>query len=268
MATAVPAGGFSPAGPMPLPSGTFGAVPPTYAAPTAYPGLPPGAVFVPSTIVRDRDRTVTGLLLLVIGIALSWIPYLSFLGGILALIGIILVFLGRRAYGPEHHRYVVAGGALFVITILATVGLTIGLVVALLGQVTVTGNSVSLASGALQSDFQVFFIGAAVVGILGGLSRVILVYGLSDKTTRILLWGGFVASIVLSIVILAVLYPQIVNAVNQATSGSTVNTGPIDNLQNESTLLGLINILPAFLFAWAYWRCREEAIRRTASPTY
>jgi hypothetical protein len=157
---------------------------------------------------------------------------------------------------------------LFVISILATVGLTIGLVVALLGQVTVTGTSVSLASGALQSDFQVFFIGAAVVGILGGLSRVILVYGLSDQTTRILLWAGFFASIVLSIVILAVLYPQIVNAVNQATSGSTVNTGPITNLQNESTLLGLTNVLPAFLFAWAYWRCREAAIARTASPTY
>jgi hypothetical protein len=219
-------------------------------------------------IVRDRDRTVTGLLLLVIGIALSWIPYISFIGFILALIGIILVILGRRAYGPEHHRYVVVGGVLFVIAILATVGLTIGLVVALIGQVTVTGSSVSLASGALQSDFEAFFIGAAVVGILGGLSRVILVYGLSDRTTRILLWAGFAVSVALSLIVLLVLYPQIVTAVNQATSGSTINNTPLTNLQTESTLLGLSNVLPALLFAWAYWRAREQAVVRMASPTY
>jgi len=268
VATAVPSGPPPPMGQAPLPSSAAGPPPLTFLAPTYYPGVPPGTVFVPSTIVRDRDRTVTGLLLLVIGIALSWIPYVSFLGAILAFVGIILVILGRFAYGEEHHRYVVAGGVLFVVTILASVGLAIGLVAALAGQVTVSGSSVSLESGALQSDFQAFFIGAAVVGIIGGLSRVIMVYGLSDRTTRILLWAGFVSSIALSIVVLLILYPQIVNAVNQATSGSTVNTGPITNLQTEATLLGLTNILPSLLFAWAYWRVREEAINRTASPAY
>lgn len=210
-----------------------------------------------------------GLLLLVIGIALSWIPYVDIIGGLIALVGIILVFMGRRAYGPEHHRDVLAGGVLFVVSILATVGLTIGLVVALLSSTTVSSTgAVTFNASALQGDLQVFFVGAAVVAIIGGLSRVILVYALSDRTTRILLWAGFFLSVALSIVILLILYPQIVTAVNQATSGSSYNSGPVSSLETEGDLLGAINVVPVVLFAWAYWRARDEALSRTASPAY
>ena len=270
VATAVPGSAPPPMGQTPLASATFGAPPPVYGAPTPYAPLPPGVVFIPSTIVRDRDRTVTGLLLLVIGIALSWIPYVDIIGGLIALIGIIMVFMGRRAFGPEHHRDVLAGGVLFLISILATIGLTIGLVAALLSAATVsTTGTVTLNGSMLQGDLQVFFIGAAVVGIIGGLSRVILVYALSDRTSRILLWAGFFLSVAISIVVLLVLYPQIVSAVNSATSGTTYNNGPISSLTTEADLLGAINVLPALLFAWAYWRAREEALRRTtAPPTY
>ena len=253
----------------PLASAAPGLPPPMYPMAPGYAPLPPGAVFVPSVVVRDRDRTVEGLLLIVIGIALSWIPYVDIIGGLIALIGIILVFMGRRAYGPDHHRDVVAGGALFVVSILASVGLGIGLVVAFLGAATVSSSgTVTFNASALQGDLQVFFIAAAVVGIIGGLSQVILVYALSDRTTRILLWAGFVLSIALSLIILFILYPQVVTAVSQATSGSTYNAGPINSLDNESDLLGALKVVPSVLFAWAYWRAREVAISRAASPAY
>jgi hypothetical protein len=206
--------------------------------------------------------------LLVIGFALSWIPYVSFIGDILAFVGIILVIVGRHGYGPEHRRDVVVGGVLFVITLIAAVGLAVWFVAALLGAVSVNGTTLTISNSALQNDFLVFFVGIAVVGIIGSLSRVIMVYALSDRTTQILLWAGFAASVVISLTILAVLYPQIVTAVNQATAGSTVNQGPLNSLQTESTVLGLVNVLPALLFAWAYWRAREQALARTHDPAY
>ena len=264
----IPGGVQSPgAAPLPTSAPFFPPTPP--GAPIGWPPLPPGAVFVPSTVVRDRERTVEGLMFIIIGTAISWIPYVDIIGGLIALIGIILVFMGRRAYGADHHRDVVAGGVLFLVSILATIGLAIALVSALLGAATVSSTgSVTFNSSTLIGALQETFIAAAVVGILGGLSRVIMVYALSDKTTRILLWAGFFLSVAISIIVLLVIYPQVVNAVNSATSGSTFNSGPINSLSTESDLLGAINIVPLLLFVWAYWRARIEALRRTASPTY
>jgi len=224
--------------------------------------MPPPGWGMVGVVARDRDRTVTGLLLLVIGIGLGWIPYVSFIGGILALVGIILVIIGRHGYGPEHHRNVVIGGILFVFTIIAAVVLAVWFVAALFGQASASGTGVTIAGSQLQGDFEVLFIGAAVVGIIGSLSRVIMVYALADQTTRILLWAGFFASVAVSLLVLAILYPQIVTAINQATAGSTIDTGPLNSLQGQSTLLGLLNVLPSLLFVWAYWRAREEALNR------
>ena len=263
----VPGGVPSPGAPLSSAAPLF--PPPLTPPPPGWAPLPPGAIYVPSTVVRDRDRTVEGLLFIVIGTAISWIPYVDIIGGLIALIGIILVFMGRRAYGPEHHRDVLAGGILFLITILASIGLAIALVSALLSAATVSSTgTVTFNSSALIGALQATFIAAAVVGILGGLSRVIMVYALSDKTTRILLWAGFVLSVTISILVLLIIYPQVVSAVNSATSGSSFNNGPINSLSTESDLLGAINIVPSLLFAWAYWRAREEAVSRTASPTY
>jgi len=218
-------------------------------------------------VSRDRDRTATGLLLLVIGFAMSWVPYLSFVGDILAFVGIIVVIVGRRGFGPEHQRNVVIGGVLFIVTLVGAVGLAVWFVFALLGQASASGTGVTIAASQLQGDFEALFIGAALLGILGSLSRVIMVYGLADRTTRTLLWAGFVASVAVSLLVLAVLYPQIVTAINQATSGSTIDTGPLTSLQGEETLLGLLNVLPAALFAWAYWRAREESMNRPSGPS-
>jgi len=268
LSQAVPAAVPLPTAPSPVPPGASGVAAPPFPPMYPYGGASFAAGPASGTVARDQDRTVTGLLLLVIGIAMSWVPYVSFIGSLLALIGIILVILGRRGYGPEHRKYVVAGGVLFVLTILAAVGLAVGLALAIFSQVSVNNGNVSLASSALQSDFLWFFVGAAVVGVFGSLSRVILVYALSDGRTRLLLWLAFAVSVAVSLVVLVVIYPQITSAVSQATSGTSVNPGPLDALQTEGTLLGLVNVVPAVLFAWAYWRAREEAQRRRSSPQY
>ncbi len=41
---------------------------------------------------------------MMIGTILGPVPIITFIGGILSLIGAILVILGRKAFGPEHSR--------------------------------------------------------------------------------------------------------------------------------------------------------------------
>src|SRR5260370_17028931 len=55
-------------------------------------------------VVRTNriDNTLTGLLLLVIGVLIAWIPFAGFIGGIVGFIGGILVLVGREPFGADH----------------------------------------------------------------------------------------------------------------------------------------------------------------------
>lgn len=214
----------------------------------------------------DRDRTITGLLLLGIGFALSWIPYILYIGGLLALIGIIFLFLGRRGFGQLHHRNVVIGGVLFVLTLLAGIIVAVGFVAGVISQLPSPGTSLSGFGAMLESDLATLFLATLVVGILAALSQVIMVYALADPTTRILLWAGFVSGAVLTGLIYLILFPEIATAVTQATSGTTFNAGPLSQLETTEDLLGLIKVVPSMLFAWAYFRCRTWAMIQGGTP--
>ena len=252
-------------GAAPLPS--FAPPPAAYGVPVPFVPGPPAPPAIPYDVAKDRERTVTGLLLLVIGFAMGWILYVGIIGDLLALVGIILVIMGRRGYGPTHHRDVVIGGVLFVVVIIATVGLVIAFVVALFGHVSVaTNGTVTFTTAGLQNDFTALFVAAAVIGVIGGVSQVVMVYALADRTTQVLLWLGFATSIALSIAILWILLPQVAPAVAQVTPGSSLNNGPLQSLENQSNLLGLTKVLPSLLFAWAYYRARGEAQRRASDP--
>src|SRR2546422_5169075 len=76
----------------------------------ATPMYPPAMPGLPSAWDAERrkqiDRTKTGLLLLLIGGALSWIPLIRIVGGLLLLIGAIFVIIGRKALGSTHSRNV------------------------------------------------------------------------------------------------------------------------------------------------------------------
>src|SRR5256885_13761663 len=81
------------------------------AAPAApmYPGAMPG---LPSAWDAERrkqiGRTKTGVLLLLVGTLISWLPIpIGALGALLILIGAILVILGRKAFGAAHSRNVI-----------------------------------------------------------------------------------------------------------------------------------------------------------------
>src|SRR5256886_12435712 len=109
----------------PAPSGA----PPMYPAPGAYGGAMPG---LPSAWDVGRrkqiDRTKTGLLLLLIGGLVSWIPIIGVLGGRLLLIGALLVILRRETVGSTHARHADLPTAPFLVgsILLAIAGVVFG----------------------------------------------------------------------------------------------------------------------------------------------
>jgi len=195
---------------------------------------------------------------MIIGSLLAWIPYVSALGGIFVLVGIILLFMGRYGYGEAHRRFVVGAGVLILIGLLGTVAVTLGYVGSVISQASVPGATPSEVGGALQTGFVTFVVSLFVLAFLTSLGQVLIVYKLAEQRTQLILWIGFFSGIALAVGRLVYLLPLITSAIAQATSGSTVNLAPLNQLETTSTLLGLTSVLPSVLFAWAYYRVRER----------
>src|SRR6266852_9726216 len=112
----VACGAFLSASQQPVqPTMPAGPQPPPY----AYYTYPPG--YQEFRRAGQIDNTKTGMLLLIIGVALSWVPFIGAIGGLIALIGAVFVILGREAFGPAHDRNVILSIILFVVGIAVTI---------------------------------------------------------------------------------------------------------------------------------------------------
>jgi hypothetical protein len=204
-----------------------------------------------------QDRTKTGLLLMIIAFALLWIPYVSSLGALLALIGLIFLWLGRNGFGPAHRRNVLLGGVCVVIGLVTGIAVGAWFVDSILTQAT-PGESPSAIGAIFQSDLGVLFVVGLGTATLTAIAYVALPYALADPTSRILLISAAALTVVISAITIAIIFPQISGAVTQATSGSSINTAPITALEGESALLGSAQFVPYMMFLWAYYRTRTR----------
>ena len=223
------------------------------ASAAAAPMYPPAMPGLPSAWDADRrkqiDRTKTGLLLLLIGGLISWIPIVGILGGLLLLIGAILVILGRKAFGSTHARNVVIAIVLFFVGII--IGIITGVLFAAAVFSAIASQNQAALGAALASAFNTILIGAIIAAVVGGIASVLFTYALQKQTGKMLLWAGYVANLAISIAILAIIGPLVSNAINQATSGGTYNPAPINALQGQLNGLGYLSVIPALLFAAA-----------------
>jgi hypothetical protein len=206
---------------------------------------------------HDISRTKTGLLLLIIGILLGPLPYVNFVGGILAIVGAILVIVGRKAFGPTHSRN----------TIWSIVIYCVGIAIVVVGSVAfffaVVSASISSASGgtansttvaqSLSSSFDILLIGAAVGGAVIGLANILFTYAIQNRRGRVFLWGGYAAGLAVSIVEFMIIAPLISNAASQAFTGTTYNPAPFSALQAQQQVLSLLGFIPAILYATAIY---------------
>ena len=210
-------------------------------------------------LLKERDHTLTGLMLLSIGVAMAWIPYISTIGSLLALLGIIFVGLGRHAFGEPHHRNVLWGGALFLFVLVASFVLSLMVASTLLSDITGFSTSTASVTAAVQSSLYDLYVGGAVLGTLGALAYLLLSYGLADLTTKRLLWVAFFVYILVAALVAAFLIPQFGTAIAAALQSNPPNTASINALQQDAYLYGMMGAIPDLLFAYAIWRARAQA---------
>lgn len=235
------------AGPSGAPAASGTGYPAAYATPPAY-----GSAYGGER-TKQIDRTKTGLLLLLIGTLISWVPFVGGIGGLIVLIGAILVILGRKAFGAVHARNVVISIVLFFvgIIILFVGGLVLGL---------------SLATGFLggtpsQASIEAAFNNALILLIAGsivaGLGNVFFSYALQTQTGRMLLWAGYAASVVIQIAVFVVIRGTIAALLAAMFPGGTYDPAAaavaVASFQAQVSGLGLLSAIPSLLFAGAYY---------------
>jgi hypothetical protein len=211
--------------------------------PPPYPYDGSAAAYWEHRRAGNIDKTKTGLLLLIIGLALSWIPLIGAIGGLVALIGALLVILGREAFGREHARN----------TILALIVFFVGIGVTIVGSVILFFAAFSYRTGPGsigQPSFAWIGVASIIGGAITGVSEVLLTYALQLNTGRILLWTAYAASIAISIVNFLFIVPFF----NGTGTGLLVFPTVF--------LTIFLGIIPALLYAVAYYLARQRIVHR------
>jgi len=199
---------------------------PVTPVPSAYYGYV--ASYYETAIANAIERTKTGLLLLVIGFVISWIPIVGAVGVILGLVGAVLVIWGRHPFRPDHSRNLLLSIIIFVIAVAVIVVAAIFAFFEALLFFPPGGNP------APPSFFGGFFV-AVLIGIaVFGIAEVLFTYALQTSSGRILLWCGYASTI----------------------STSSLTFFVLNNVPNAS----VISIIPALLCGYAYYLARERIV--------
>lgn len=219
-----------------------------YAPPAVYGAVPPPVDYRRQEHV---DRSKTGLLLLMIGALLGWIPYgISLIGVVLSAIGAILVILGRRAFGEKHARFVVIAIVLFFVGIGAAfvsgLALAFALVPSVLGTAPPTAAS-------LESAVNILLVGSIVSAIIGGLAQVLFTYVIQDRAGRILLFAGYGVQVALQAAVFVLISPLIAATIANALAGGAYDPAPLATLQAQISTYQVFAVISDLLFAGAYY---------------
>ncbi len=250
-----PAGAPPGAGPPPYgPPPTYG--PPVYGPPGyGYPGYGgyPGAV-IPDYAGMERrrqvDRTKYGVLVLALAMLVSLVPFFGTvcLSIVLFLVGLILMAIGRKAFGGRHAAFVMGSVALVVLYVVLLVVLSVWFVL-VIDAAARTGDL-----GGISATFWTYLGGVLAAGFLEAIAWVLIVHELENRLGRFLLYGAFVALVLIQVAVLVLLAPQ-VNAILAALQNGTL-TDPNDprilELDSVTTTLSLVGAVPTILFAGAY----------------
>src|SRR6266852_1185243 len=192
------------------------------------------------------NNTLTGLLLLVIGALISWIPFAGAIGGIVGFIGAILILVGREPFGENHVRN----------TTLALIFFIVGITVTIFGffYAIVYGVSTAINGGSSSSIVALFSIIFVIGGAIFGLSEVLLTYSLQKSHGRTLLWTAYAISIALGLVNLVIL---------PFSSGGfwTLYFGT-----GVFLFTGFLAAIPAAIYGTAFYLASERIVRHEIPP--
>lgn len=205
---------------------------------------------------RQVERTKTGVLLLLLGSLLSWLPYgIGVIGAILLLVGAILVILGRKAFGASHSRNVIISIVLFCIGILVVIVVAIA---ALIPSFQAIINAGGVLTPATRAAAQSAGLAAAIASaVILGIAEVLFTYALQAQQGRVLLWMAYGANLAIAVALFLVLAPSYNAVTTQAE---------FDRAYSQQILYSLLAVLPALIFAGADYLAYARISRKEIPP--
>ena len=197
----------------------------------------------------DVERTKTGLLLVAAGILLGPVPYVMYIGVILATIGVIMVIFGRNSFETTHSNYV------FSSVVIYCLGFAIALIALFyFSFFSITASQGLVSQATVESKqilaFDDFLTGVLVSGAVIGVAYVVFTYALQDSAGRALLYIAFATHLVVAVLIASVISQQVAGAITHSLSSGSVYPSLLAQLQ----LLQLLGFAPAAIFAIAYYK--------------
>jgi hypothetical protein len=260
------------------------------------PALPPLPSSEPERL-KQINRTKIGILLLLVGTAIGWIPtardfgIITNLGGAIfvnfvwhatfwdigfvpIVIGAFLVILGWTAFPPSHRRNIKISIVLFFIGIVIDT-IARGMLLFGLNWALTRSYSSDLVSRAdLQNAVNNYVIVALVGAIVGGLAFVFFTYSLQNQKGLLLLFAGYGASIGVQIAIFIIANQILSSVLDAAFPGGTYNPTAASiaaqRYPAEPQWLGLLWGIPALLYTAATYiawnRIKKGEIPASLTP--
>lgn len=228
-----------------------GMPPPAGPPPGAY--APPYPAYAPPWEYERRkqiDRTKTGLLLLLVGAILSWIPLISAVGALVAFIGAILVILGRKPFGAKHSRNVIVSLVMYIVGIIAYIVFVIAAVLASLGNYLGTPTDPAALVAAAESAINSALLGSIVLAVALGIANILFIIELQNPMGRIVLFAAFGASVAISVATYFVVSPLLATAFAGLTDPNEIAAAAA-SLEAQIATIGYLGVISAALYAVA-----------------
>jgi hypothetical protein len=201
-----------------------------------------------------KNNTQKGLLILIIGIsvgiitnislflltdnlpgvlALALVGIIGVIGGLLTLVGLILIVVGRREYGEKHSKFAIYAAVIFVLSIVFATVFSI-----MISMINFISNS--------PTNTNIILLQTPITSTIGGLVYVFLLYELEDKNGKIVLFLAFIATILASIFItvgMMSLYEELMSSI---AVGETSFANTFDYI-NKMSRTGIYSIISSGL---------------------
>lgn len=183
---------------------------------------------------------------------------------ILLIIGIVLMFVGRKEYGEKHQRNVVLAGIIFLISFIATIVFVIFAIF-------------SVYSSESFDGLKTLFYVIPIAAFFDGLVYILLVYSLENSVGKKILFSAFIVSVTLALIVFVFFIPTVESFIddmqedieNQDTLDGYTYYGEdyssnfeeeqieyedkISNMQSEASKYGALGIFGQILFLIALY---------------
>jgi hypothetical protein len=221
------------------------------------------------------NRTKIGLLLVATGIVLepailaivyavpfttpftflSVIPFSTWIGFALGIVGTTLVVSGRAPFGKRHSSR--ANTSLIVIVCGVALALSVDVAVRFL---TITSVPQSFIFG-----FDYELISVSISGPLLGIAYVLLTYDLQDSTGRFFLYLGYAINLVIVATTGLIIGPQTSKLAEEFSGQRLFDLPLLRVISNESEVLTFLGIIAAGIYLIAYFHAYSRIRRLSAA---